>query len=141
MASADERAEPLDSRTRTPIAQLGPNLSEPSSRAVSGEVTITWPFNRLKNTIAFLLAEPDVRLRRAKGQARVEFHGPAAEAVSKCGIGGGDLILLSLDGVEWARDESPGRIPGARLDWQLQFTHRLVLEVRIEALIGPSVTC
>jgi hypothetical protein len=135
-ASADPLPDgPLASLTLTPIAQLDPNLPDQPSRAVRGEVTITWPYNRVRNTIAFLLAEHDVRLRRAKGQVRVELHGPAAKAVADCGLGGGDQVQFSLDGADWAKDESPGRIPGARVDWQIQFTERLVLQVGSGALV------
>ncbi|KAL2023844.1 hypothetical protein VTK56DRAFT_1111 [Thermocarpiscus australiensis] len=120
----------LVSQPTTPIAQLNPDLPDQASRVVRGEVTVTWPYNSVTKTVAFLLAEPDVRLRRAKGQIRMELHGPSAKAVSECGIGAGDELLFSLDGVAWARDVSPGRIPGARLDWQLEFNERLVLQVK-----------
>jgi hypothetical protein len=119
----------LASRPATPIAQLNPDLPDQPSRVVRGEVTITWPYSNVTKTLAFLLAEPDVRLRRAKGQVRIELRGPSAKALSACNLGAGDEILCSLDGVEWAKDNSPGRIPGARLDWQLQFNERLLLQV------------
>ncbi|KAK3359704.1 hypothetical protein B0T25DRAFT_106930 [Lasiosphaeria hispida] len=131
MVSVDAWASLLASGTATPIAQLNPDLADQASRVVRGEVTITWPYNRVKNTIAFLLAEPDVRLRRAKGQVRIELHGPSAKAIADCGLGGGDEVLFSLDSVEYAKDESPGRIPGARLDWQLQFTNKLILQAKL----------
>ncbi len=131
MASTESScASLLATRTVTPISQLRPDLSEQASRSVRGEITITWPYNRVNNTIAFLIAEPDVRLRRNKGQVRIELHGSSAKAVVDCGLGGGDQVLFCLDGAQWAKDESPGRIPGARLDWQLQFTERLALQVR-----------
>ncbi|KAL2136372.1 hypothetical protein VTI74DRAFT_4016 [Chaetomium olivicolor] len=120
----------LASRTATPIAELGPDLSDQLSRVVRGEITITWPYNSVKNTFAFLLAEPDVRLRRAKGQIRVELQGASAKAASDCGLGAGDELLFSLDGVEWVNDASPGRIPGARVEWQMQFNEKLVLQVK-----------
>lgn len=130
MASLDgDCAALLASQSLTPIAQLNPDLPDQSSRAVRGEVTITWPYSAVTQTVAFLLAEPDVRLRRAKGQVRIELRGPSAKSVSQLGIGAGDELLLSLDGAEWAKDESPGRIPGARVDWQLRFSERLVLQV------------
>jgi len=130
MALTDETcAGLLASQSPTPIALLSPGIDNQASRVVQGEVTITWPYNRVKNTLAFLLAEPDVLLRRVRGQVRVELHGAAAKAVAECGLGGGDNVKLSLNGVEWAKDESPGRIPGARLDWQLQFAEKLVLQV------------
>ncbi|KAK4189604.1 hypothetical protein QBC35DRAFT_430143 [Podospora australis] len=133
MASVDENSSTSAlsaSNLVTPIAQLDPDLSDQPSRIVRGEVGITWPYNSVTKTLAFLVAEPDVRLRRAKGQVRIELHGPAAKAVSECGIGAGDQLLLSLEGVEWAKDTSPGRIPGSRVDWQLQFTQKLVLELK-----------
>ncbi len=138
MASTDDDAcaRLLASQTQTPIAQLNPDLPDQASRTVRGEVTITWPYNRVKNTFAFLLAEPDVRLRRAKGQVRVELQGPAAKAVSESGLGGGDQVVFSLDGADWSKDESPGRIPGARLDWQLQFSEKLTFQVRVESTVA-----
>lgn len=130
MASVDgDSAAMLASRSTTPIALLNPDLPDQASRVVRGEITITWPYNSVTKTAAFLIAEPDVRLRRAKGQVRLELHGPSAKAVSECGLGAGDELLFSLDGVEWAKDVSPGRIPGARVDWQLQFNQKLILQV------------
>lgn len=142
MASADATNGPavvaLESRTVTPIAQLDPELPDQNSRSVRGEVTITWPYNRVTHTLAFLLAEPDVRLRRTKGQVRVQLHGPSAKAIADCGLGACDEVLLGLDGVEWTKDESPGRIPGARVDWQLQFTQKLVLQVKLNGSDEPK---
>jgi len=134
MASTEDPcARFLASQPPTPIAQLNPGLPNQASRVVRGEITITWPYNRVANTVAFLLAEPDVRLRRVKGQVRVELHGTAAKAVAGCGLGGGDEVLFCLDGAEWAKDESPGRIPSARLEWQIQFAEKLVLQVRVDS--------
>lgn len=119
----------LSSRSPTPIAQLDPDLSDQLQRVIRGEVTITWPYSTVTKTFAFLLAEPDVRLRRARGQVRIELRGSSAKAASECGIGAGDELLFSLDGAEWAKDESPGRIPGSRVDWQLRFNEKLALQV------------
>lgn len=130
MASIDSNGvSQLASRTATPIAQLNPDLPEQASRVVRGDVTITWPYNSVTSTFAFLLAESDVRLRRDRGQIRVELRGSGAKAAAECGFGAGDELLFSLDGAEWAKDVSPGRIPGARVDWQLQFSEKLVLQV------------
>jgi len=121
----------LASRTPTPIAQLNPDLPDQTSRVVRGDVTITWPYNSVTQRFAFLLAEPDVRLRRSKGQIRVELQGPSAKAAAECGIGAGDELLFSLAGAEWSTDPAPGRIPGARVEWQLQFSKKLASQVRI----------
>ena len=119
----------LASQPTTPIAQLNPDLPDQASRVVRGEITITWPYNSVTKTLAFLLAEPDVRLRRAKGQIRIVLHGSSAKVASEHGLGAGDELRFSLAGAEWAKDVSPGRIPGARVDWQLQFNNRLILQV------------
>ncbi|KAK4204280.1 hypothetical protein QBC40DRAFT_192315 [Triangularia verruculosa] len=132
MAIAEDEsvAALLATKVATPIAQLGPDLSDQPSRAVRGEVGITWPYNSVTETFAFLLAEPDVRLRRARGQIRLELHGLSAGILSKCGLGAGDELLFSLEGATWAKDTSPGGIPGSRVEWQLQFNEKLVLQIK-----------
>jgi hypothetical protein len=113
----------------TPIAQLSPDLPTQNTRTVHGEVTITWPFSAAKQTFAFLLAERDVRLRRVKGLVRVQLHGASAQAVADLGLGGGDEITLSLSGAEWTQDDTVPRSQVSRLEWQLNFSSRLLLQV------------
>ncbi len=123
----------LSSASVTPIAHLRPDLPDQKSRVVRGEVTITWPYNAVNNSFAFLLAESDVRLRRARGQVRIQLLGSSAQAVGSCGLGGGDEVALSLEGVEWTEDvkaDSRVQMPGSRLEWQLKYSERLVLQVR-----------
>lgn len=130
MAAADGDVEQLlATKTATPIAQLGPELPGQGTRKVHGEVTITWPFSSVSKSLAFLVAEPDFRLRRDKGQVRVQLNGPSAEAVGALELGSGDEVTLGLDGVEWAKDEEPARPPGSRSDWQLKFVGKLTLKV------------
>lgn len=140
MATADGDVEHLlATRTATPIAQLAPDLPDQATRKVHGEVTITWPFSAVSKSVAFLLAEPDFRLRRDKGQVRIQLNGPSAEAVGALELGSGDEVTLDLDGVEWARDEEPARQPGSRSDWQLKFVGKLTLKVgQLLALVGNS---
>ncbi|KAL6849527.1 hypothetical protein ACO1O0_009068 [Amphichorda felina] len=142
LASASA-SDTLVGAERTPIAQLHPDISHPNSRIVEGEVTITWPFSIVTKSIAFKLVESDFRLRLNKGQVRVDFHGPAAKAVAKATIGGGDEIRLSLDGAEWVKTSPPVR-PDT-LEWQLSFTNRLRLkllraESRQEELINVEAS-
>ncbi|PSR94356.1 hypothetical protein BD289DRAFT_145394 [Coniella lustricola] len=130
MASPDDQVEQqLATRHITPIAQLSPNLADQATRKVHGEVTITWPYSSVTNSFAFLLAEPDFRLRRDKGSVRVHLTGPSAEAASKWDLGSGDEVILALDGVDWAKDEEPARPAGSRIDWQLKFAGRLLTKV------------
>ncbi|KAI3392917.1 hypothetical protein diail_5004 [Diaporthe ilicicola] len=132
MAPADADLEHLlATRTATPIAQLGPDLPDQATRKVHGEVTITWPYSSVSKSVAFLLAEPDFRLRRDKGQVRIQLHGPSAEAIGALELGSGDEVTLVLDGVEWARDEEPARPPGSKSDWQLKFMGKLTLKVTL----------
>ncbi|KAI7782106.1 hypothetical protein LA080_013914 [Diaporthe eres] len=132
MATADGDVEHLlATKTATPIAQLAPELPDQATRKVHGEVTITWPFSSVSKSVAFLLAEPDFRLRRDKGQVRIQLNGPSAEAVGSLELGSGDEVTLDLDGVEWARDEEPARPPGSRPDWQLKFVGKLTLKVTL----------
>ncbi|KAJ4408194.1 hypothetical protein N0V82_009768 [Gnomoniopsis sp. IMI 355080] len=132
MASSDDAVEQsLSSSTATPIAQLNPDLPDQATRKVKGEITITWPYSFVTKTFAFLLAEPDFRLRRNKGQVRIQLKGPSAEAVGKWELGSGDEVTLALDGVEWAKDEEPARPAGSRSEWQLKFAGKLMLKATL----------
>jgi hypothetical protein len=113
-----------------PIAQLTPLLSVPASRSIKAVVTLTWPYSSATGSLAFLLSEPDFRLRRTRGQVRVQFSGSSAKEVAKSGIASGDQVLLSLDGVEWVHDEAAVATPGKGVEFELKFTERLVLQVR-----------
>ncbi|KAK1453657.1 hypothetical protein CMEL01_05316 [Colletotrichum melonis] len=121
----------LDAAEAIAIAQLSPALQDPKTRVVRGVVTITWPYSIVRKNIAFLLAEADFRLRRAKGQVRVEFAGSSAKAIADAALGSGDEIALSLDGVELVADDSKTRVPGTSLEWQLRFTERVLLQAKI----------
>ncbi|KAK6219096.1 methionyl-tRNA synthetase [Pestalotiopsis sp. IQ-011] len=112
-----------------PIAQLGPDASRDS--AVHGMVTIVWPFNKVNNSVAFILAEPEARLRLAKGQIRVNCVGASAKAISECGLGSGDKVRLRLEGVDFVANDAKARMPGTESEWQLSFSKRLVLEAKV----------
>lgn len=59
---------------------------------------------------------------------RVQLQGSSAQAVSALKLGGGDTVTLGLEGVEWVKDSSVP-VPASRLEWQLQYAEKLVLEV------------
>lgn len=117
----------LETATVTPIAELGPHLTDTATRSTKGVVTIVWPYSIVTKSLSFVLAEPDFRLRREKGQVRVTFAGACAKAVADASIGGGDEVLLSLDGVEWVENDAPG--PGTSLEWQARFPSGALLKV------------
>ena len=124
-------AELLAAADPIPIVQLAPALSSPSTRCIRAVVTLIWPYSSSTSILKVLLAEPDFRLRRTRGQVRVQFSGSSARSVFEAGIGSGDEVLLSLDGVDWTKDESAGQTPGRSIDWELKFSERLVLKVTI----------
>ncbi|ATY61831.1 Nucleic acid-OB-fold [Cordyceps militaris] len=126
--SAASRA--LDTQTPTPISALNPELPDRDSCVIDGVVTITWPYSIVTRSAAFILAEPDFRLRHARGQLRIEFHGHAAQKLFDAGIGGGDALRISLEGAEWETHKSQTRMPGTILEWQLKFTNRLLMRIR-----------
>ncbi|KAI1753543.1 hypothetical protein F4782DRAFT_496786 [Xylaria castorea] len=134
MDSTDAGTTPhsLEKARVVPIAELSPDLPEPTTTAVGGVVTITWPYNKVKGTFAFSLAEPNFRLRRNKGQVRIEFTGRAAKVVGDCGLGSNDEVLLSLAGAAWETDVSNKRrsLPGADLGWRLIFSESLLLKIK-----------
>ncbi|KAI1122125.1 hypothetical protein F5Y10DRAFT_254773 [Nemania abortiva] len=122
----------LEAANAIPIAELCPDVADPASKAVGGVVTITWPYNKVKGTFAFTLAEPDFRLRRNKGQVRVDFTGRAATAVGDCGLGSNDEVLISLAGAAWEAESTNKRrsLPGAEIGWKLVFSETVLLRVK-----------
>ncbi|KAI7266969.1 hypothetical protein KC345_g8055 [Hortaea werneckii] len=113
-----------------PIQTLAPDAELPSNGAIRAVVTLAWPFSSSTRQCALLLADPDFRLRTRKGQVRVRFTGPSAEAVAKSRIGIGDEITLHLGGATWAEPkEGVIRTPGKSVDGELVFARQLGLKV------------
>lgn len=137
MSSPDDGLA-LEAHTATTIAQLDPKLSDIPTRAVSGIVTLIWPYNSSTNSLAFNLAETDARLRRTKGNVRIQLHGSSAKAVAAMKLGGGDMVTIGLDGAEWVKDGTSTPLPASRSEWQLQYTEKLMLRVR--TVISRSAT-
>lgn len=129
MSSTSSGFPLLELKNQTPIADLSPDLPDQNTRAVTGEVTLVWPYNTATKSLAFLLADPDARRRRQKGQVRVQLNGPSAKTVAHIRLGAGDTVAIALDGVDWVKDSSVVRVPGSRVDWQLQFSDKLILQV------------
>ncbi|KAL9028568.1 MAG: hypothetical protein Q9196_003087 [Gyalolechia fulgens] len=116
---------------RIAIAHLDPALGG-SDSVVEGVVTLIWPYSISNKSFSILLAEPDFRLRRQKGQVRIHFRGSSASAVSRCDPRSGDHVTLHLLGAQWEKDETSSRIPGRGTGWQLRFEQRLVLKIQRE---------
>ncbi|KAI6352005.1 hypothetical protein MCOR25_009609 [Pyricularia grisea] len=128
--SATSHPEILAAGIATPIAQLAPGLSDQDSRVVRGEVTVVWPYSLIRKSFAFVIAEPDVRLRDSNGQIRLQVDGAIAKLVAESGLESGDEILLSLAGAGWAANTYEARIPGSCSSWQLEYTEKITLEIK-----------
>ncbi|PBP27629.1 3-dehydroshikimate dehydratase [Diplocarpon rosae] len=122
----------LESTVHIPIADLSPDIPAISTRSIKAVVTLTWPYSSATGSVAFLLSEPDFRLRRAKGQVRVQLFGSSAKAAKEFGIASGDELVLCLDGVEWVPNDPNAVAPGMGIEWELRFTERLLLEFKEE---------
>jgi len=112
-----------------PFAQLSPDLDTSAQYALLAVVTLVWPFSSSNGAFSLLLGEIDYRLRRQNGQVRVTFRGPCAEQVARTKVGIGDKVTLSLEGARWTEKDKLCSTPGKTLDWELQFNHRVTLEV------------
>ena len=114
----------------TPIANLNPELPELASKHIRAVVSLVWPYSSLTRQFALLLAEPDFRLRRKKGQVRVRFCGPSAKAIAESGVGIGDEVVLELRGAQFVQEEADTiQTPGRSIDWELSFSRTLVAQV------------
>lgn len=129
MEGEGELIATLTSSRCVPIAQLNPLLADQSSCSIQAIVTLIWPYSSSNCTLTILLAEPDFRLRRSRGQVRVQFLGASARRLSQSGIGSGDEITLSLSGVNWVKDDSTGQFPGRGIEWELRYSELLLLQV------------
>jgi hypothetical protein len=113
-----------------PIAALEQRDELTSSKSLRGVVTIIWPFSVSSRRAAFLLAEPDFRLRNDKGQVRIQFAGAAALELGKAHIGIGDEIVLGLAGARLVeREAGVVSTPGKSVSLELRFSSKLEMEV------------
>lgn len=119
----------LDPKNIVSIADLDVTQTPRADIYVQSVVALQWPYSSSSGVAAFLLAEPNPRLRRAGGQIRWEVIGPSAKAIASSGIAIGDVVRLSMSGARWV--ELPGHLstPGRYVAQALQFDRVLVVEV------------
>ncbi|KAI9891888.1 MAG: hypothetical protein M1814_002273 [Vezdaea aestivalis] len=121
----------------TAIADLHP--ATPSGSAINTVVALIWPFSASKHTISLLLVDPDVRLRRHRGQVRVELHGPLADAVQGAHISSGEEIVLELEGAEFIDNASMASTLGRGIEWDLRFRMRLSMQIRGNGILRKEL--
>lgn len=115
--------------TRVAISNLGPPSDAHPPRHIRAVVALVWPYSSSTKALSLLLAEPDIRLRKRKGQVKVTFHGPSAEAVAKGQVGIGDTVQLGLEGAQWIPSSENVSTPGKKIGWDLVFNGRADLDV------------
>lgn len=115
--------------TRVPIAQLSPDLEKLAEKSFLAAVALVWPYSSSIKTVSLLLAEPDFRLRGARGQIKVTFHGRVAERVAESHVGIGDTVSLALKDIKFVSNEDAQKTPGRSVAWDAHFENGVSLEV------------
>jgi hypothetical protein len=131
-------ANALAHLTRVPIAQLSPDLEDSSEKSFLATVALVWPYSSSAKCVSLLLVEPDVRLRRDKGQIKVTFHGHIAEKVAESHIGIGDTVCLALKGSKFVNSEGLPQTPGRSVAWDAHFENGVSLEVLFSSVSRVS---
>jgi len=129
-AAEHERSEPAFSGSDpVPIADLSPQHRDPNAH-IRASVVLVWPYSSSTGKLSLLLADPDIRLCKSKGQVKVTFHGGCAREVAQSHVGIGDAVRLALAGAEWTETGNVVSTPGKKIDWDIEYKERLLLEVR-----------
>ncbi|EKV10888.1 Telomere end binding protein [Penicillium digitatum] len=115
--------------TRVPIAQLSPDLEQLDEKSFLAAIALVWPYSSSTKSVSLLLAEPDFRLRGAKGQIKVTFHGHVAEKVAESHVGIGDTVCLALKGTKFVSNEAVQKTPGRSVAWDAHFENGVSLEI------------
>ncbi|OQV08699.1 hypothetical protein CLAIMM_12927 [Cladophialophora immunda] len=118
----------FDPSTELPIADLFPSQTGPDAHILA-QVALVWPYSSSTGTFALLLADPDIRRRKSKGQVKVVFRNGCAKEVAKTKVGIGDTIKLALVGCEWKETGDVVSTPGKKINWDLEYNTRVLLEV------------
>lgn len=109
------------------IRELRPDLHALETKQIRAVVTLIWPYSPSQRQFALLLAEPDIRLRRNKGQVRARFSSTSARVLATTGVGIGDEVLLSLQGAQFVQGHVS--TPGKSIDWELAYTQTVAVSV------------
>ncbi|KAK4980965.1 hypothetical protein LTR28_010688 [Elasticomyces elasticus] len=112
---------------QVPIAELALSLPSQDTKVIKAVVSVIWLYSSSTTKAMVLLAEPDIRLRRDKGQVIVQLFGASAQAFAGFRIRIGDEVLLAPQGVEWLENAGSEKILRG-VDWVLVYTHRLVMQ-------------
>ncbi|KAJ5602504.1 hypothetical protein N7537_005460 [Penicillium hordei] len=115
--------------TRVPIAQLSPDIEKLAERSFLAAVALVWPYSSSTKSVSLLLAEPDFRLRGAKGQIKATFHGRVAEKVAESHVGIGDTVCLALKDIKFVSNDGVHQTPGRSVAWDAHWENGVFLEI------------
>ena len=111
-----------------PIAGLSPS-TESDNASIRGIVALIWPYSASQKCMSILVAEPDFRLRRSKGQVRVTFRGASAKEIARLDVTIGDEVDFELGGAQWEEEDSSAFTPGKGIEWRMVFRKQLRMQV------------
>ncbi|OQE24857.1 hypothetical protein PENFLA_c009G09753 [Penicillium flavigenum] len=115
--------------TKVPISQLSPDLEQLAVKSFLAAIALVWPYSSSTKSVSLLLVEPDFRLRGAKGQIKVTFHGHVAEKVAESHVGIGDTVFLALKHTKFVSNEGAQQTPGRSVAWDAHFENGASLEI------------
>lgn len=122
---------PPAERVRIAQLALGKTTEPGTSPYIEAVVSLVLePYSGKQKSLSLLLTEPDVRLRRAHGQLKVTFQGSAAQQLASSQLCIGDTVLLRIDHAEWRDTGDAVETPGKKVQWDLHFMKRVILEAR-----------
>lgn len=123
-------AQPFHTANQVPISHLSPLSTDPSGPSyVLAQVALVWPYSSSTGTLALLLADTDFRRRKSKGQVKVVFRHGCAREVARTRVGIGDVVKLALAGCEWTETGDAVSTPGKKIDWDIEYRRRVILQV------------
>jgi len=118
-----------DIKEFVPIAELDVTRIPSSDVVIEAVVVLRWPFSSSTGSIAFLLAEKDFRLRRARGQVRWQLIGPSTACVASSKINIGDVVRINLAGSTWVDNPEGLKTPGQCIERTLESNRELNVQV------------
>ncbi|PWW72750.1 hypothetical protein C7212DRAFT_285780 [Tuber magnatum] len=112
---------------QVPLASLAPGTSDNEPGSLVAIISLLWPFSPSSSSLSILASEKDFRLRKNRGQVRVNFKGLAASAVDQAKLQIGDRVVISLEGAEFQPldDATERDVP-----WVVVYSTRLAMKVK-----------
>ncbi|RPB03550.1 hypothetical protein L873DRAFT_1669908 [Choiromyces venosus 120613-1] len=111
---------------QVPLASLAPGAPDNEPEFLVAIISLLWPFSSSSSSLSVLASEEDFRLRKNRGQVRINFKGLAASAVDQTKLQIGDRVIISLEGAEFQplEDATERDVP-----WVMVYSSRLAMKV------------